>query len=488
MTFVSVDFLIFFPVVVVLFFVAPFRFRWVVLLAASYIFYMAWNPVYVLLIIGTTIVTWASALATLTWRSRYLAFLIGLTANLGGLVFFKYFAFLNDQIIALASLIGLQYPVRPFQILLPIAISFHSFQMIAYMVDVYRRRIDPETDIRTFLLYGCFFPQLVAGPIERGEHFLPQLRRLFDPTEARFFQFNYDRASDGLRLMLIGFFKKIVVADNFGPFVDAAFAHHGSYSPASVAVAVLAFSLQIYFDFSAYTDIARGAAHVLGFHLVENFNRPYFAGSISEFWRRWHMSLTGWFRDYVYIPLGGNRVSASRWAANILITFLLSGLWHGANWTFAVWGLLHGAFYLGEQAIRRIGLRAWSHPESVTASLFWRTVQSAVVLFCVGFAWIFFRAPTITDAFAILSHLKEGVLGRTAADLQTFSWSTNIGQGLATALFFSAVVLIAEAMASREIRLKKLPVLLRWGIYYGMLASMMLVGQVGNSPFIYFQF
>ena len=487
MTFVSLEFLIFLPLTLLVFFASPFRCKWLALLLASYIFYMAWNPPYIILIVGTTAVTWIAALKVGNGTHRSIWFWLGMLANLTPLIIFKYLNFMDAQVGNFALLLGSSWSPPVLQLLLPIAISFHSFQLMAYMIDVYKQRVEPEADWRVFFLYGCFFPQLVAGPIERGAHFLPQLRRLFDPSAASEFAISYDRCVDGLRLMLLGYFKKVVVADNLGPFVDGTFATHSTHSGLLMLVSAVAFALQIYFDFSAYTDIARGTARIMGFYLLENFNYPYLARSIQDFWRRWHISLTSWFRDYVYIPLGGNRVAPLTWTRNVLAAFVLSGLWHGANWTFVLWGLLHATYYLIEEFGRRlIG-------EERVRSIIARAPQLAgfiggiVTFICVTLAWVVFRAPSIGDAVAILGQIARAVVDNSGfseidrATMQSF-------YNLPAAFLFAAILLCCEALAIRGLRFANFSGVLRWTVYYGVLVSMLVFGQFGHSPFIYFQF
>jgi len=329
---------VFFPLVTALYFVLPHRYRWALLLAASCWFYMAFVPVYILILGFTILVDYAAGiLIERNTGPRRKAWLVAsIVANLGVLAFFKYFNFLNQNIGALFQAAGIGYGVPDLGILLPIGLSFHTFQSLSYTIEVYRGNQPAERRPGVFALYVMFYPQLVAGPIERPGNLLRQL--------AIPMQWDTDRVIAGLKQMLWGFFKKLVIADRCGVVVDQVYGHSAEYDSLALALATYLFAVQIYCDFSGYGDIALGAARVMGFDLMVNFRTPYGSTSISEFWSRWHISLSSWFRDYLYIPLGGNRVLRWRWFMNLMIVFLVSGLWHGANWTYVVWGALHGIY------------------------------------------------------------------------------------------------------------------------------------------------
>lgn len=337
MLFNSLQFLIFFPIVILLYYLLPHSKRWIFLLLASYYFYMSWNPAYIVLILISTLVDYFAAIKmseqdNINKRKIYLFF--SLFANLGLLFIFKYFNFFNDSVRLLFQSLGVNYGVPSLSLLLPVGISFYTFQTLSYTIDVYRGVTKPERHFGIFAVYVSFFPQLVAGPIERSERLLPQFRVPVIPNENNF--------SSGMKLMVWGFFKKVVVADNVAIIVNQVYNNVNEYQGLPLIIATFLFAIQIYCDFSGYSDIAIGSARVMGIHLMKNFNTPYFSKSITEFWKRWHISLSTWFRDYVYIPLGGNRVSKPRHYLNLFLTFLISGLWHGANWTFVIWGALHG--------------------------------------------------------------------------------------------------------------------------------------------------
>lgn len=393
MSFVDLRFAIFFPVVLALNFLIPARLRWIVLLISSYLFYMAWKPEYGAILLAITTLDFIAGRMmgkTDDERVRKTWLITSLVGNIGLLLVFKYFDFLFESLSAFFSAFGNDMTLPTLGLLLPIGISFHVFQSISYTIDVYMRRVAPVSHFGKFAVYVSFFPQLVAGPIERPTTLLPQFfeERRFDPTLAH----------KGIRLMAWGFFKKLVIADNLAPLVNTAFANPLDFPGPTLALATIFFAYQIYCDFSGYTDIARGSANILGYDLVLNFNRPYASRSIGEFWRRWHISLSHWFRDYVYIPLGGNKNGIAKTERNILVTFLLSGLWHGANWTYVVWGGLNGLYLVIENILVR-------RKSNFMKNCF--SLPLTFVLICV--TWIFFRAETIIHAFTILSHIPTGV-------------------------------------------------------------------------------
>lgn len=345
MLFNSFHFLLFFPLVCLLYYLLPPRLRWVFLLLASYYFYMNWEPVYALLIAGSTLITYGCGLLVERYRGerrKQRLFLLGsLFLNFGILFIFKYYNFLTGSIFSLLSWLGIRFAFPEFTLLLPVGISFYTFQAVGYSLDVYRGDIKPERYLGIYALFVSFFPQLVAGPIERARNLLPQFKEIH--------RFDETNATQGLKLMLWGYFMKLCVADRLALYVDAVYNNVSEHNGTSLLLASIFFAFQIYCDFGGYSLIAIGAARVMGFSLMENFRRPYFAQSIKEFWGRWHISLSTWFKDYVYIPLGGNRVGRFRHALNLFVTFLVSGIWHGANWTFVLWGGFHGGTQVVEK-------------------------------------------------------------------------------------------------------------------------------------------
>ena len=477
MLFNSFQFIIFFIAVCLLYFAAPFRWRTMLLLLASYYFYMCWRWEYVLLIIVQTEINFFCGLridraSTERQRRGWLTSAIVLTLAI--LFFFKYYNFTNDSFRALFTWLGQPYSVPRLDVLLPIGISFHTFQTLSYTIDLYRRRVPVERSFSKFALYVSFFPLLVAGPIERANRLLPQLDRNH--------HLDINRLSSGLKLMLWGFFKKVVIADRLSEYVNVIYAHPGDYSGLTLLLATYCFAFQIYCDFSGYTDIAIGAARVMGFDLMQNFNLPYLARSISEFWQRWHISLSTWFRDYLYIPLGGNRVSVPRWAFNIVTVFLVSGLWHGANWTFIIWGALHGVYFLLEAAMAPLGRRV-----SDTFRVPARLAEAGKILLTfhlVLVAWVFFRAASLHDALLILGRMATDFTGRLY--LGPSSVGTLLGVSL-IGLLVVVQVLQARGKLSLYFSPARVPVIIRWGGYLAMLLGIAFFGRSGND-FIYFQF
>ena len=345
MLFHSIEFFIFFPIIVILylFLVRVVKKNWInqlFLLAASLYFYACWEPKYLLLILTSVFITWISGILMMDRPQRYkkVVLFISLLSNLGILFFFKYYNFFADIINILYTKLHIHTQIPEFNVLLPVGISFYTFQALGYSIDVYRGTVKAERNIITYALFVTFFPQLVAGPIERTEHLLPQFKSNHD--------FDYDRVTNGLKLALWGMFKKIVIADQLAIYVDKVYSSPTEYQSTALILATVFFAFQILCDFSGYSDIAIGCAKILGFSLNENFDSPYLACNMADFWKRWHISLSTWFRDYLYIPLGGNRCSPLRHSLNLLITFLLSGLWHGASITFIFWGLIHGLFLI----------------------------------------------------------------------------------------------------------------------------------------------
>ncbi len=488
MLFNSFEFAVFFPVVLLLYFALPYRYRWMLLLGASYYFYMCWKVEYAALIIVSTLVDYVAAarIAAARQPSRRKAYLAcSIAANLGILFAFKYFNFVNDSLRALFNEFNIFYEVPAFELLLPVGISFYTFQSLSYTIDVYRGRQQPERHLGIFALYVSFFPQLVAGPIERSTHLLPQFRRRFD--------FDYRRVTDGLKLMAWGFFKKLVIADRVAVIVDIIYANPSDYTGLALIAATVFFAFQIYCDFSGYSDIAIGAAQIMGYDLMDNFNRPYHARSIGDFWRRWHISLSTWFRDYVYIPLGGSRVPVSRMQLNLLLTFVISGLWHGANWTFVVWGALHAVYMiigragapLRQALARRLGLDR--------LPTLYKAMQILTTFALVCYAWIFFRAASLADAWYISTHLFSdlGLLfdpaGLRALIANTGLSFNRLAVAVAAIVFMEIVHLMQRHSGIRHMLSGK-PAWLRWPIYYAVLMAILLLGVFEENQFIYFQF
>ena len=404
MSFASIHFLIFFPCVFFLYYALPFRFRKYMLLAASYYFYMCWKPEFIVLILVSTAIDYFCGLGIAKHRDnrpRAKALLwVSMCANLGLLFFFKYFNFFGETLTALCRAVSIPFSAPTLDIILPVGISFYTFQTMSYTIDVYRGKLEAEHDFITFALFVSFFPQLVAGPIEKAKNLLPQLK-----TEH---PFSYEDAAYGLKLMAWGFFKKLVVADRLAAlFVDPVYQNLSAYTGGALVAATAAFAFQIYCDFGGYSDIARGCAKTMGIDLMVNFKAPYlFSKSISEYWHRNHVSLSEWFRDYVYISLGGNRKGPWKKMLFITITYFLSGLWHGAGWTFVVWGLLQ-ALYLNIESLLGVGKR--STPKNRILALFHGAAARLVTFALCCFSLIFFRADTMSDASYVIRHCLDGI-------------------------------------------------------------------------------
>ncbi|UCE86452.1 MAG: MBOAT family protein [Deltaproteobacteria bacterium] len=443
------------------------RARALLLLAASYLFYAGWDYRYLSLLLISTSIDFAAGRALHAEGSerRRRAWLVAsLATNLGLLGVFKYGNFLLGNLAGLLGLLGLEAPRLPDEI--PIGISFYTFQTISYTIDCYRRRIRPCDSRLEFALYVAFFPQLVAGPIVRAHDLLPQLRRL---TALR-----GSHVAEGLQRFTLGLFKKVVIADNVGLFVDTVFQSPGSYGPITLWCGAYGFALQIYCDFSGYTDMALGLARALGVRLPENFAAPYLSTSITEFWRRWHMSLSSWLRDYLYIPLGGSRGGVRQTYRNLFATMLLGGLWHGAAWTFVLWGAFHGALLAFERAL---GIRAKTHAEPRSAPLVALRGLLTFHLVCLG--WVIFRAPDFAIARAYLAGLFQGPIG----------WDAGTERGLAWAA--ALLGLAALQWAARRFDANELWERLHPSLQGATLAAAVLavsLWHVDEVAFIYFQF
>lgn len=490
MLFNSLEFLIFFPIVTLFYFAIPHRFRYLWLLGASYYFYMCWNPRYALLMAASTIFTWLGGAVisrTQSPAARKAAVGLNFAVNLLILFFFKYFWFTVDNVNALLGILNIA-PVSPkFDVVLPVGISFYTFQALGYTVDAYRGDVKHERNILRYALFVSFFPQLVAGPIERSKNLIHQLREHH--------HFNYDRIVSGLLLMLWGFFQKLVIADRAAILVDKVYANPGSFFGVHFVIATVVFAVQIYCDFSSYTTIARGAARVMGFELMENFNVPYFSRSVAEFWNRWHISLSGWFRDYLYIPLGGNRKGTPRKYANLMTVFLASGLWHGASWNFVIWGFLHGAFRILGDITKNLRLTVCSLLGINREKLYYPILQAILTFILVCLAWIFFRADNIGTALFILRKIfldfrAELFFGGGLLDMGLSAPDMAV---LAGAVL---VLLLADALKYRKIgansMILNMNIIPRFAVILALLFAALVFGIYGvgytAAQFIYFQF
>ena len=403
MLFNSVNFLIFFPIVTIIYFLIPRKIKQTWLLLASYFFYMCWNAKYIVLILISTVITYASGIliekAILSETERQysrkkLIVFVSFTLNLFILFFFKYFNFAFDCLAGLLKFSGISFNSPRIDIVLPVGISFYTFQALGYTMDVYRGEITAEKNFIKYALFVSFFPQLVAGPIERSKNLLNQLE-----TPQRF---EFERVRDGFMLMLWGYFLKIVIADRIAVFVDTVYSDYFTYGGWYIIIATVLFAIQIYCDFSGYSTIAMGTARVLGIQLMENFNAPYLSLSVGEFWRNWHISLTSWFKDYLYIPLGGNKKGKIRKHVNKMIVFLVSGLWHGADLSFIAWGGLNGLYQIIGETLTPIKKGACKFLHTNPSSIGCKVVKMVTTFLLVDLAWIFFRAPNITASLDMI--------------------------------------------------------------------------------------
>lgn len=501
MLFNSYDFMIFFPVVVFIYFIIPKKTRYIWLLLASYYFYMSWNPSYALLIAISTFVTYLSGIClervqneqSEVLRAKKAKFILALSfiINLSILFFFKYFDFFWENLNELFTLFGLFPKKKPFDLLLPVGISFYTFQALGYTVDVYRKKLMPEKNLLRYALYVSFFPQLVAGPIERAKSLITQV----DNVE-NIHLLNYERITGGFILMIWGYFLKMVIADRCAILVDLVYGEYWMYGSLELLLAALFFSLQIYCDFAGYSIIALGSARLMGFNLMENFDAPYFSKSIREFWRRWHISLSSWFRDYLYIPLGGSHVSKIRKYFNILLTFVVSGLWHGASWHYCFWGLLHGLYQIGEDVISPIISRLNKKIKTKTESFSYKLGETLVTFLLINLAFIFFRADSLHDAFSFLWRLFTHWDFWALSDGSLLKLGLNARE-LCILLFAFLIMFLVDLVKYKkkqtlDIFLSSQTLWFSWAFVLGLIFYIFIFGIYGPgydaSQFIYFQF
>lgn len=478
MLFNSIEFAAFLPIIFLLYWSIgseKIRIQNIFLLAASYFFYGWWDWRFLSLIVMSSFVDFVLGQAIFNEENKkkrvfYLS--LSLLVNLGVLGFFKYFNFFIESFAELISLSGLQPNLSSLNIILPVGISFYTFQTLSYTIDVYKKKLEPTKDIFAFFAFVSFFPQLVAGPIERAQSLLPQFlkKRTFD----------YNKAVDGSRQMLWGLFKKVVIADNCATHVDYIFSNVDTVSPTMLWFGALLFTFQIYCDFSGYSDIAIGLSRLFGFSLMKNFHYPYISRNITEFWQRWHISLSTWFRDYVYIPLGGGRVSKILHFRNIMTIFIVSGFWHGANWTFIFWGFLHGCYYIPLIFSKKKSLSEYPAYDKLFPSRL-EISQILQTFFIVMIAWVFFRAENIGQAFYYISRMFE------FKNLGSFAF---INTEILMLLIFIGILMLSEwRQRDKEhpLVLINQPLILNWSIY--IILSLVIIQEfTGQQSFIYFQF
>ena len=482
MVFNSIDFLVFFPIVCLVYFIIPKKIRYIWLLIASYYFYMSWNPKYAVLIAASTVITYASGILISKADSKAkknLCVAASFIINLGILGIFKYGNFFLYNVYTAANAMGIHMRETRLDLLLPVGISFYTFQALSYTMDVYRERIKPEKNILTYALFVSFFPQLVAGPIERSENLLTQIQKV-DKIEL----YNAKRIKDGLMVMLWGFFQKLIIADRVSIVVKEVYKNYENYGAVELILASVLFAFQIYCDFGGYSNIARGAAQVMGFKLMHNFKQPYLATSIKDFWRRWHISLTTWFTDYLYIPLGGNRKGTVRKYINILIVFAVSGLWHGASYNFVVWGLVHAIFQVvGDIKNRKLGIKA---PTTVPM----KVLKVIGTFILTDFAWVFFASDRFMHAIHIFGQMGKCFKAGSLLDL-----------GLDVANWWILIIAIIILITVDILHEKKISlirffnnsnIVFRYAMSLALLWAVVLFGVYGYgydaSTFIYFQF
>ncbi|MDN3641646.1 MBOAT family O-acyltransferase [Lutimonas halocynthiae] len=483
MLFNSLDFAIFLPIVFVLYWFVTnknLKLQNLLIVVASYVFYGWWDWRFLSLILFSTLVdyTVGRKLRDENDSSRRLLLLwTSIIVNLGFLGFFKYYNFFLDNFIEAFSFFGYAFKAGSLQIILPVGISFYTFQTLSYTIDVYKKKLEPTKDFIAFAAFVSFFPQLVAGPIERATNLLPQFykKRTFDSN----------KAIDGLKQILWGLFKKVVIADNAAQFANEIFNNSGDYSGSTLFLGALFFAFQIYGDFSGYSDIAIGTSRLFGFNLMKNFAFPYFSRDIAEFWRRWHISLSTWFRDYLYIPLGGSRGGLSMKIRNTFIIFVVSGFWHGANWTFIVWGVLNALYFLPL-------LLAKKNRQNITIVAQGKLFPGIKDLLMMGstffltlIAWVFFRAEDMSHAMGYLS----GVFSKSILSVPEFEGRESAAVTLMVIVFF---VFIEWLGRSNEYAIERLgskwPKILRWSWYALIIFLIGILAQTEETPFIYFQF
>ena len=467
----SLQFIVLFPLIFLLYYAIPARCgkaRNLFLLVVSYLLYLQWKPVYALILLGVTLVTYLAALSLECTQQRKALVTAGVILALLPLAFFKYFNFINDTVSQALSVAGLQFHLSGLNWAIPIGISFFTFQALGYLLDVHHKRIETERDFLTYALFISFFPSILSGPINKASLVIPQLKRL---------RAQYDRpmVTAGLRMILWGMFMKVVVADRVALYVDTVLPNYMNYSGLSCFVASVLYTIQIYADFAGYSLMAIGVGKALGFELTENFRRPYLAVSVTDFWRRWHISLSTWLKDYIYIPLGGNRCSRLRCYWNIFVTFLVSGVWHGANWTFIMWGIMHGVCQIIEKMLGQQQCRYGSVG---------KTIKIVITFMIVNFAWIFFRMPTLGDACRVIGRifdpsLPHSIFLPTHTDLLLMV----MGVGL---LF--AKDILDEFFPKRCRLLGNRRAAVRWTASIITLVLILLCGVFGADQFIYAKF
>jgi len=487
MLFHSIEFAIFLPIVFLIYWFVVNRnlkLQNITLLVASYVFYGWWDWRFLSLIVfssGVDFLVGRRLNITENSKSRIKLLLVSLFVNIGFLGVFKYFNFFAQSFADAFTLFGAEIEPARLKIILPVGISFYTFQTLSYTIDAYRRKMEPCKDVISFFAFVSFFPQLVAGPIERASNLLPQFYKKRE--------FDYRNAADGMRQILWGLFKKIVIADNAARYANDIFGNYSDYSGSTLLIGTILFAFQIYGDFSGYSDIAIGTSRLFGFRLMQNFNFPYFSRDIAEFWRRWHISLSTWFRDYVYIPLGGSRGNTWMKIRNIFVIFLVSGFWHGANWTFLIWGFLNALYFLPLMLLKRNRKNTDTVAEGMILPTLWESMQLLTTFLLTCLAWIFFRADSVSHAFQYLSKIfSASILESPIKDF----WAINTGQHI---IYFSISLIVfviiewfqRDKRHGLEFDEDRVPKYLRWSFYYVIIIACFMMNGV-QQEFIYFQF
>lgn len=478
MIFTSIEYLVFFTVVAILYFVIPQKFRWLLLLAASCFFYMSLVPYYIIFVLVIVINDYSAAICIGKYRSRKRLFLYqSILVNLGMLFVFKYFNFFGGIAASLSALAGLGFSVPVLKILLPVGLSFYTFKSLGYVIDVYREEQIPEKHIGHYALYVLLFLEILSGPIDRGKTLLPQFNEEH--------KFDYSRISSGLKLAAWGVFKKVVIADKIALIINQVYGDVNHYSGTPLIITALLYSFQIYFDFSGYTDIALGCGKILGLNLPENFDLPLISRSITEFWRRWHISLSNWLKDYLYNPIA---ISTRSWGKtsvvfSLFVTFLLAGIWHGAGWTFVIFGALHGGALVYEFLTRNIRKKLF---RKIPAFIY-DGICNIIAFSYLSFAFIFFRSADLAQAGYFITHLFVNV------NLKLGGYTMGLGKfETITMLVLIVFAMFAEIYTSRKEGLVKFisakPVIVRWGFYYAIVLLVLCFGEFGVSTFLYFKF
>lgn len=486
MLFNSLEFILFLPIAFCLYWLSSDKIRWIILLIIDWYFYLSLCPKFFPLLLFITFISWIFAIVMDRQKSssKNKGFMLGFSVLicLSFLFFFKYFGFASEIAADIAGAIGLNLHPKTISLAQPAGISFYTFMTVGYLVDVYKGKLKPEANFFKLSLFVSFFPQIIAGPIGRAPSLLGQFfeKRSFDSA----------RAESGLRLIIWGYFKKLIIADSLSPYVDGIYTSVYDYFGMTFIIASLMYTMQIYCDFSGYSDIAIGVARLFGIDLMENFKSPYFSRSIKEFWSRWHISLSTWFRDYVYIPLGGSRNGEFKKNRNIILTMLASGLWHGANWTFIIWGGLHGIYQVIEGLLRRLT----GEKKDRKAGVFSNLLHWVITFILIDIAWIFFRADNFSDAFFIISHLHSGVILHFAA-----AWTKMLvdfgltGIGLVKLVAPVALLVVYDYCSLRcdiSTEFSKVPIYLRWPVYIILTVWVVNTSLHGGTTqsFIYFSF